>query len=337
MKDHSVELVRVTRGDATEEVHRGSIVLLQDGEVVGLVGHSDCVAPARSTAKPFQILPLLEGGGREKFRLQLDDIAVMVSSHNGEPSHVQQVRSLLLRGEFSEVDLQCGVHPPYYSWVTRSIYQSNDLGPQPIHNNCSGKHAGMLLLCALEGFGTANYWRVEHPAQQLILQAVARSTEVSVAEMTIALDGCGVPTYCMSIRSLALAYQKLALEVKRNNGSALSTVGNSMLAHPFMVAGTDRVETELMQLKPIIAKSGSSGVFCLAVPELEMGIAIKMESGSEDASECVAVAVLAQLGILNESSLGALSKYIHIPVRTWTGFESGRYEPIFDLGGVTSL
>lgn len=328
MTGFPIDLVRVTRGNVTEEIHRGSVAVVQDGKIVYSLGQSNLVTPVRSAAKPFQILPLLEDGGLDQFNLGLDDIAVMVSSHNGEPLHVRQVRSLLSRGGSQESDLKCGIHPPYYSWIVNSYKDSKW---SAVNNNCSGKHAGMLLLCTLKGFGVDGYWKTEHPVQQLVLERTARCMGLTPSEMEIALDGCGVPTSCAPLWALATAYHQLAIELESNSQSALCMVGAAMLAHPFLVAGTERVDTELMRLGLIVAKSSSSGVFALALLGLGMGIAIKVESGSEDASECVAVAVLEQLGILSDSDIEALDEYRYPPVKTWTGVMCGRLEPVFDL------
>jgi len=327
----SIELARATRGGITEEIHRGSVVVVQGGKTVFCIGDPSVVIPMRSTAKPFQIVPLLESGGIDRFALELNDIATMVSSHNGETVHIEQVRSLLARGGFTEVDLKCGVQPPYFTWITDQIYRESGCGPLPVHNNCSGKHVGMLLLCVLMHCEREGYWKIEHPIQQLILQTVTSCLRLTPSSIHLALDGCGVPTFCAPLEKVALAYESLGVQSQAKTESALHLVGQAMLTYPHYVAGTGRLDTEIMLLRPIIAKSGSSGVFAIAVPERSLGIAIKIESGSEEASECVAMAILEQLGILGDLELERLHQFRRIPRMTWTEAQCGYWEPIFRL------
>lgn len=309
----SVELVRAIRGRTTEEIHRGFIVVLKDGDVIFSLGSSSELIPMRSVAKPFQIVPLLESGGMDRFSLGLDDIATMVSSHNGEDIHVQQVRSLLARGGLAANSLRCGVQTPYFPWIADQIYRKDVLGPSPIHNNCSGKHAGMLLLCTLMGLDIDADREVNHPAQQLTGSAVARFLGMAPDSIHLALDGCGVPTFCVPLENIALAYESLSIEYRATIRSPLNIVAHAMLAYPQYVAGKDRLDTEVMLLHPILAKSGSSGVYAIAVPEHNVSIAIKIESGSEDASECAAVAILHQLGIIGYYDIAKLHGFDKIP------------------------
>ena len=140
----TMPLVEVTRSGYVESRHRGTIVVVQDGKIVDSIGDPQMVVSERSTAKPFQLLPLLNNGGLEQFKLKFNEIAIMVSSHNGETGHVATVRDILSKGGFSENDLKCGTHPPFHFWITEKIFEETGSGPQSIHNNCSGKHAGKL-------------------------------------------------------------------------------------------------------------------------------------------------------------------------------------------------
>ena len=328
-KTEPVPLVEVTRSGVVECRHRGSIAVIEKGKLVDCIGDPHVVTPERSTAKPFQILALLKRGGIEAFRLELDEIAVMVSSHNGEPQHVSTVRRILKKGGIDESKLRCGTHSPFFFWLTEAIFRESGRGPQPIHNNCSGKHAGMLLLGKLLGVSLDAYWRLEHPIQQAILSEVAQSVEVSPSSLSTGIDGCGVPSFNIRLDQLAGAYCKLALADASDSSDKLGIVQRAMMAHPFMVAGSMRLDTDLMQLKPLIAKAGAQAVYCLAIPAYQMGIAIKIESGSEDASECVAVEILRKLGVLTGKDAEALEKYWHRPVVNCTGTVVGRYRPIF--------
>ena len=328
-KAELVPLVEVTRSGVVESRHRGSIAIVEEGNLVDWIGNPYVVTPERSTAKPFQILALLKRGGIEAFGLELDEIAVMVSSHNGEPRHVNTIRRILEKGGMDESKLRCGTHPPFFFWLTEAIFRENARGPQPIHNNCSGKHAGMLLLGKLLDVSLDEYWRIEHPIQQAILSEVAQSVGVNPSSLSTGIDGCGVPTYNIRLEQLAGAYCKLSLADASSRSDKLGIVQRAMMAHPFMVAGSMRLDTDLMQLKPLIAKAGAQAVYALAIPEYHMGIAIKVESGSEDASECVAVEILRKLGVLTGKDAEALQEYWHRPVVNCTGEVVGQYRPIF--------
>lgn len=326
----SVELVAVRRGGVVEEVHRGTIVI-SDSLGQHILGRTNWRVPLRSTAKPFQIVPLLERGGIEAFGLESADIALMVGSHNGERAHTEKVLSLLHRAGFEEKDLNCGVHPAYFLDLEQDILRTYPNGPKPIHNNCSGKHAGMLLLCALEGFDSHSYWDAEHPVQQLVRHAVVSFLDVDLEHSEEVLDGCGVPSLCVCLENLAIGYRRLAIAMKHEPETPIGKVGAAMLQNPFMLAGTHRADTEIMRWCSVVVKSGTSGVFGAAIPEKELGIAVKIESGSEDASESVIIEVLSQLGLLDKSASQALEEYRRIIVNTWTGIPAGLYEPVFRL------
>ena len=329
MIKQSIPLVEVRRSGVVECVHRGSIAIVENGKLIGSIGNPYTVTPERSTAKPFQILSLLKNGGIDAFCLELEEIAVMVSSHNGEDRHVQTVRNILKKACIDEHRLACGIHPPFFFSITESLFWHTCSGPRPIHNNCSGKHAGMLLLGKLLGKSLESYWRLDHPIQQTILAEVAESLELNPSQLKTGIDGCGVPTYFVRLDQLAGAYCKLASSMYSEEFNMLGIVKDAMLTHPFMVAGTSRLDTDLMTNLPIIGKAGAQAVYCLAIPSKCIGISIKVESGCEDASETVAVEILRQLGLVADQELAALEKYWHRPILTCTGQIVGHYQPIF--------
>jgi L-asparaginase II len=323
-------LIRLLRGAITEEVHRGSIVVCQGRKIVYSIGHTDWPTPMRSTAKPFQLLPLIQADGISKFKLTNSDIAVMVSSHNGEERHVNQIVQLLNRNGLSIEALYCGVHPPYLVSMLDDLISAGKTSLEQVHNNCSGKHAGMLLSCVLYDYEVSHYWKSSHALQRLILKSMSDILELKTSSISLALDGCGVPTFCVPLRNIALAYEKLAVSFSGKTSSALCTIGNAMIKEPFMVAGTGRIETEIMYKHQIVMKSGSSGIFCVSIPKTGMAVALKMESGSDDVSEVVVAEVLRQLGVLAPRS-SLYQKNAHRNIHTWTGVDCGYYEPLFSI------
>ena len=329
LKDDLPVLVESRRSGVVECKHRGSIVVVENGKVVQSIGNPHVVTPMRSTAKPFQILPLLKLGGADYYYLSPREIAVMVSSHNGEDTHVNTIRSLLNKASLEEKQLMCGTHPAYFQWITQSVFKKTGEDVKPIHNNCSGKHTGMLLLCKLQNISIENYWEYDHPIQQLLINAISKIINIDAKDLSIGVDGCGVPTYNIELIQLAHAYYALSDPTNSPFCEYLELVGKSMMAEPFMVGGSDRLDSDLMQHEPVIAKVGSEGIYCVSIPDKKMSIAIKIESGSEEAACCAAVEMLKKLGVISDKTVSLLEKYWHRPIITFTGIEIGSYQPVF--------
>jgi L-asparaginase II len=179
-----------------------------------------------------------------------------------------------------------------------------------VHNNCSGKHAGMIALACHHGWPVAGYERVQHPVQQRIQREVARWTGVDPDEATIAIDGCGVVTFALPIESMARAFGRMAADA-RHPGTPAERVISAMATHPEYVAGTDRLCTVLARATDgrIIAKTGAEGVYCAAVPGAELGIALKVEDGAKRASEPALLAVLNALTLITDDAMTQLTTF----------------------------
>ena len=327
----SVPLVEITRSGIVEEIHRGSIVVIQDNKMIRTLGNADVITPMRSTAKPFQLLPLLKNGGRKTYNLSDAEIAVMVSSHNGEKAHIETIRNLLARTNLDESLIKCGTHPAYFEWIMEEILRETGRNVTPLHNNCSGKHAGMLLLAKRLGYILDNYWEENHPVQLLILQDLSELLERGVNSISKGVDGCGVPTFNISLEELARLYYKISAANITDDEDALGVIANAMIKQNFMVGGSDRLDTDLMKTGKFIGKVGSQGIFCISIPSAKIGIAVKIESGSENAAESSALEVLKQLNFISHDELLSLEKYWHRSIRTWTNVSIGSYKPVFDI------
>ncbi len=325
-----VPLVEITRSGVVEERHRGSLVIIQDDRIVWSLGDPQIQTPMRSTAKPFQLLPLLVKGGAVAYGLTKAEIAVMASSHNGEKSHVRTIRGILDKSNLDESLLKCGTHPAYFEWITEERLRETGEAGTSIHNNCSGKHTSMLLLSQLLGSPYEGYWLPSHPVQVAILETMAALLEREGDALSLGVDGCGVPTFNVSLLELARLYFRLAIAY-REEDEPLGIIARAMSEEGFMVGGTDRLETDLMRFGHFIGKVGSQGIFCISVPSERMGIAVKIESGSENVAETVAVELLAQLALLSQEESAALERYRHRLVQTWTGVAVGSYAPVFSL------
>jgi len=316
----TVPLARATRSGVTECVFSGSIAVVKCGKLINAYGNPYVHLPMRSTAKPFIVQPLVTHHGIERFNLTHRELAVMASSHNGETIHRETVQGILNKVGLSEAALNCGTHEPFFEWV---LDRSTCEVPTALHHNCSGKHAGTLMLCSLMGYPFEKYWEIAHPVQRLILEEIALISKTSIERVRVGIDGCGVPTYTLSLHNIAEAYAQLAVEDSRKE------VRSAMLREPYMLAGRERLETDIANVCGYLAKSGSEGIFCMAIPDEQLGIAVKIDSGSDAAAECVAVELLTKMGFIDSNQAAALDSYRFQNIATSTNLVVGRYEPAF--------
>ena len=311
--------VEQRRGGWVEAVHELHVAAVDaTGRLVARTGDPELVTFWRSAAKPFQALPLVEDGAAERFGLTSEELALACASHSSEPGQVARVRELLGKIGCSERDLLCGPHPPLSDRVAQD-YQTRGVRLTAAYSNCSGKHAGMLALARHHAWPTEFYTRLEHPVQQRCLAEVSRWTDVPVAEIKTAVDGCGVVCFGLPLRNMAWAYARLANaefgmrnaelagEVARGTTptdtfriphSALRIV-ESMLRHPDLIAGEGRPCTEMMRAHPgrVITKVGAEGVYCALLPQEGLGVALKVTDGHAIASALAMAAVLEELGL----------------------------------------
>ncbi|HVT05796.1 MAG TPA: asparaginase [Thermoanaerobaculia bacterium] len=316
-------LVNVYRGREIESFHSGAIAVVDaTGRLVAHLGDPQLKTFLRSAAKPFQILPLLEAGGGGEFDLAGEETALICASHGGTPQHVAVAAAILRKGEFDESDLLCGAHDPYDEKAAAELRQTGEQ-PSALHNNCSGKHAGMLLACQLMDAPPATYLEADHPLQKEILDAICRFTSLPAAEIPLAIDGCGVPSYYLSLYRAAFAYARFAATslgmtegaggIPDYTASARDVVG-AMTSHPFYVAGSQSMTTPLMESfgKQVLGKEGAEAFYSMAIfPTAEMkkerpglfgsgpiGVALKVADGSAvRARDPVVLRTLEQLGI----------------------------------------
>jgi L-asparaginase II len=331
-------LVEVLRGERVESVHHGAVVLVDDaGGPVAARGDADLVTYLRSSAKPAQVLPLLVSGAAERFGFTEAEIAVMIGSHGGEPFHLEAVRSILGRAGLGEEALQCGAHPPFYRPAAHALRLSGQ-EPSALHNNCSGKHAGMLALAVHLGAPIGAYLEPAHPVQQRIREVVARLSGLETAAIGIAVDGCSAPTFAIPMRAAALLYARLLApgSLPEDLGRAARRAVAAMRAHPEMVAGTGRLCTDLMRRggDGLIAKIGAEGFYGLGYARggRGFGLAIKISDGDgERARPTAAIDALRQLGVLEDPEAAGLMERHVGTIRNHRGVVVGRVRPCFTL------
>src|ERR671916_224968 len=274
-------LVALRRGPIVESVHRGRLVFCDPaGTVLDATGDPDAYVYPRSSAKPFQALPLVLSGAAEAFGLTDRELAVACASHNAEEPHLAAVRSILKKAGLTEDDLQSGAHLPLYEPEADELIRSGE-EPRPIHGNCSGKHAGMLAVCVREGYEVATYRDPAHPLQRRILGLIAGVCGLREDEVLVAGDNCGVPTFALPLRSFATGLARIATGKGLPDELALAAmrIRDAMREQPFMVAGSGRFDTDLMESTDLLVKSGAEAV--LAVGSREgWGMVLKISDGA---------------------------------------------------------
>ena len=305
-------LVAVRRGAVVESVHRGRFIFCDPaGNVLDATGDPDAYVFARSSAKPFQALPLVLSGAADAFGLTDGELAVACASHNAEEQHLAAVRSLLEKAGLSEDDLQSGAHPPMYAPAAAKLARDGE-DPRPIHGNCSGKHAGMLAVCVHEGLDTGGYRNPEHPLQRRLLGLVAEVCGLREDEVLLAGDDCGVPAFALPLRSLATGFARFATGggLSDEVAGAAERLGRAMRGYPFMVAGTGRFDTEVMRTTDLVCKSGAEGVFGAGSGE-GWGLAVKISDGGGRAVRPAAVAALGRRGVAVSGDEAQLKEDLH--------------------------
>jgi L-asparaginase II len=321
--------VVVRRGERVESEHRVAYAVADAAgrllEAAGDVGRG--VFP-RSAIKPLQALALVESGAADRFALGEQELALACASHSGEPDHVALVRAWLARLELDAAALECGAHPPLHAPSAQRLADEGGL-PEPVHNNCSGKHAGMITLARHLGAPIAGYSRADHPVQRLIAGGLCAMT--GLAELPApATDGCGVPTWPIPLDRLATAMARFADPdgLPATRASACARLRAAMLAHPHLVAGTDRPSTEIMAAaRHVLVKTGAEGIYAACLLEQRLGLALKVEDGAARAAPVALLALLEALGVLDRQAAAALAARLRPELRNHAGVVVGRIEP----------
>jgi L-asparaginase II len=337
------QLVEVWRGPLIESRHRGHLVAVdENGATVASLGSPETVTFLRSSAKPFQALPVVVSGAADRFGFTEQEIAIACGSHNGEPIHVEAVTSILRKIGLDETALKCGAHEPYSLEAARELIRKGEQ-PSVLQNNCSGKHAAMLALARHINAPIETYDEPTNPVQQIILKGVSDFSGVPVENVVLATDGCGAPIFAISVRAMALMYAKLVsppANLDAQTRESCKRIVNAMIAYPEMIGGTTkRLDTELMRVGRgrFISKIGAEGVYTVGVlPSNKrpngLGLALKVEDGDDHRARPPAVIdALRQLGVLDASDLEALSSYSPTIIKNRRGDSVGEARAAFKL------
>jgi L-asparaginase II len=320
------------RGGAVESVHAGVVVVAnRQGEVIASAGDPKTFAYFRSSAKPFQAVPLVESGAADRFGFTPAELALCCASHQAEPRHQEQVAAMLAKLGLDQSALQCGAPLPSDDEEMGRVLAGLK-EPSPLQCDCSGKHAGMLATSLHLGFPIDNYLDPDHPLQLQIKAIIAEVCQVEAAEIRMATDGCSLPTFGAPIRAFATAYATLA-NPEQSHAEALMRLCAAMTAHPENVAGVGNLVTDLMRLSngAVVAKSGAEGLICMAIPSQGLGIAIRIADGSFRAHPVVAASVLEQLNLVGSSVIANILDQHSPDIRNHNGRLVGEFRPAFQL------
>lgn len=320
-------LVEVRRGGILESFHRGVVCAVNAaGEIIFELGNSNQICYPRSAMKFVQALPLVEMGGIDKFGFTLEEIAIMCGSHNGELDHLRVVRSILKKIGSEESNLGCGSQYPTSKRDADALVRT-ETKPSAIHNNCSGKHAGMLALCKLLGHDPIEYLDPKHPIQQIILTYVSEMYEYPASKMVCALDGCTAPIYSIPVYHQALCFKNLVdpSQFSTKRQEACGIIVDAITKYPFMVAGSKRYCTDLMEIcgPQLIGKTGAEGVFCMSFTEQKIGICIKIDDGKMLPQYNVAQALVEASGLFTKEQIAPLHSYATSELKNFNHLVTG--------------
>lgn len=311
-------LVEITRGGRTESRHRGAAVVVDEtGRIAAAWGDVAAAVYPRSAIKPLQALPLVETTAADRFRVGDDELALAAASHAGEPEHVRRVGRWLLRLGLAPDALVCGAHLPLSDSPCHALFRAGQVAT-PLHNNCSGKHTGMLTTVLHRNEPIGDYGDAGHPAQCRIARVLAAMADLDQAKLVPAVDGCGVPTWPLPLAALALAFARLARpdRLPAARAAAVRRVTRAIRMHPAMLSGAGRFDTCVVAATQgqVIAKGGAEGVHAAAILPLGLGIALKIDDGGRRAADAAMAALLLRFAPLGDDARRQLQALAHSPL-----------------------
>ncbi|MER9895459.1 asparaginase [Mesorhizobium sp. M0119] len=324
-------LVEVLRGAIVESAHRGAVAVFDaDGKPVWEIGDTGQPVFPRSAVKAIQALPLVESGAADAYGFGDRELALACASHSGEPPHVELARAMLAKAGLDETALECGAHWPSSHGATLALARAGS-APNALHNNCSGKHSGFLCTCVHSGIAHRGYVKAGHASQEMVREAMQAVTGAAHDADHRGTDGCSIPTYAVPLRSFALGFARMATGAgfEPVRARAAERLLSACMAEPFFVAGTGRSDVAMMEAAPgrIFVKGGAEGVFCAALPELGLGIALKCDDGAGRAAEVMVAAVLAKLLHADHALAAKLIEQANPPIESRIGAKVGALRP----------
>lgn len=341
-------LVEVTRGPLVESRHDGaSVVTDAAGQVVAAWGDFEQKVYPRSAIKALQALPIVETGAADAYGIGSEELALACGSHSGEAMHITRVAAWLDRIGCTVGDLLSGPQWPLSEPARHGMIAAGE-EPTALHNNCSGKHAGMLATAKhrsepLSGKPLSGYADIAHPVQQRILSVLEDMTGEDLSTSPIGIDGCLVPTVAISLKGLAVAMARMASpgtvpspdDLPAPCIDAVERIKAAWSGHPELMSGTGRFDAAINRALEGrgMVKSGAEGVFCACLPELKLGLALKVADGANRAAEVATAAILHRLGLLTSQDMKDLSAWTRPVLTNRAGVAIGEVRPHANLAG----
>jgi len=303
-------------------------VVDRDGELLYFWGNFSFLTIMRSCAKPFQALTLIESGAADHFRLTEQEIGITTGSISGQDFQRALVKSILEKIGLDESFLRCGTHRPFHFPTAKKLDREGEKAG-PLRNSCAGKHAGMLATCVFKKWPVETYTNLNHPIQLWILEKLSEFVGIPPGEIHVSIDGCGLPTFQVPLRNLALAFAKLT----DPKDSSVSRLMRCASRYPEMIAGENRICTDLIRVTcgKVFGKIGGEAVYGMSLFENGWGIGIKIEDGSLRGLPPTVVETLRALDILSDKELSLLETYHHPKVLNYRKEIVGKVRPVLDL------
>ncbi|MDO5718979.1 MAG: asparaginase [Tissierellia bacterium] len=294
-------LAKTYRGEVADLFTYGSLAVVDsDGNIVYKKGNPDEIAFARSSAKLMQAMVPIYNCCSE-YELSQKEIAQICASHSGEPFHIKTVRGILKKIGLDEKYLKCGAHYPFKPEVEREMKEKS-IEPGDIHNNCSGKHAGMLMTSVFKGYSLDDYYKSDHPVQKEIRKMISRICDYPYEDILMGTDGCGVPVHALPIYKFAYGMARMGDEEKLDEElrSSAKKIKDAILKYPEYTSGTDRIDYFLISKNPgeLVVKSGANGYYAGYFPNKKMGFALKTYDGNTEIRNLIVVALMKELGMI---------------------------------------
>lgn len=328
-------LAELTRAGVPESLHRGWIAVARgDGSLVAHAGDPERLTFVRSAMKPFQAIPVVESGAAERFGFGDAELSICCGSHKGEQRHRDTVRGMLERAGQPATALLGAIDPPW-SFSLLKLAEAGDETEQRLGQNCSGKHAGMVATCVAAGYPLDSYDAFDHPHQENIRAIVSRFWDVPEADLIAGRDNCTLPAYAAPIRSITTGWARIAdpTHAPEQHRAAIQRIGDAMAREPFMVAGTDQLNTILMEVTDgrVLAKGGAEGVLCMAVRDKGLGITLKIEDGSFRSHGVITLKLLDELDALSRDEHDRLAEAFQERITSNREHHVGDMRAVFNL------
>jgi L-asparaginase II len=324
-------VVEALRGGRVESAHHGAgAVVDADGKVVMAFGDVERPVFPRSAVKALQALPLVESGAVDRLGLSPAEIALACASHSGEDEHVAMARAMLAKAGRDPNALECGAHWPLGGAAARALARLGAT-PNPLHNNCSGKHAGFICFACAQAIEPKGYVAGDHPVQREVTAALADVTLATLNAERRGIDGCSIPTYAIPLRALAHGFARFATghNLKPLRAGAARRIRAAVAAYPEIVAGAGRFDTEIMTIlgTRVFSKTGAEGAFTAALPELGLGLAVKADDGAARAAQVMIAALVQRFGGFDDGLRARLQPFVRPRLANWNGVEVGVLQP----------